>query len=242
VTFERLIFVSHNGGLVDVAGSADVSANACYFWKQLEDDNTRTALFSMESKGSLSITDSLLAGDSYAGTGGQLEVICTSTTIVCRQTPLIIGPGSGVSLRCDRNLFAGADKVVQFWPLSGQLTAAERAEVAQRLPAYQGVNNAFFECQRLAPQLSSGADTDLSAWQSFTNNGEKGPQFVDPQFARPDLMSQVQQKLFPPRTFALKPTSPLRQLKIGCDVSQLPDLPPRLYDLLPADMRPDVVP
>jgi hypothetical protein len=36
---------------------------------------------------------------------------------------------------------------------------------------------------------------------------------------------------------ALKPTCPLRRMKIGCDVSQLPDIPQRLYDLLPPEIR-----
>jgi hypothetical protein len=31
-------------------------------------------------------------------------------------------------------------------------------------------------------------------------------------------------------------------MNIGCNVSQLPDLPPRLYDLLPPEVRPDAAP
>jgi hypothetical protein len=88
----------------------------------------------------------------------------------------------------ERNFFAGAEKVCEFWSLSGRLNAAELAEAAQRLPRYKGAYNAYFCCERLAPQFSPNAESDLAlaAWQAFTKNSETDSQF-NPQFVRPDL-------------------------------------------------------
>jgi hypothetical protein len=145
----------------------------------------------------------------------------------------------------ENNLYCDLNFVGSFVELSNATVADRSAALAlaeQQLEEYRGANNNYFQCERLIANLASDPADDLAAWQTFTGNGETDPRFIDPQFVRPDLVSLSRDKLFPPRAFALKSNSPLRRLKIGCDVSQLPDLPPRLYDLLPANMRPDVIP
>ncbi|HUQ69368.1 MAG TPA: hypothetical protein VM165_07595, partial [Planctomycetaceae bacterium] len=222
-----------------------VSLERCYFWMQ-DASGVSRQIVQLRS-GNTSIRQCLFAGYGPITLGdNSQEVRCEQTTFLSNNLAWAIrGEDTRVQLHMERNLFFDLKKVGSFTSLN-MATLAERptalALAKRQLPEYRGVNNCYFQCERFNQDLAPTAAEDLAAWQQFTGNGEVDPRFIDPQFMRPDLVNLSSERLFPPKAFALKATSPIRRMKIGCDVTQLPDLPPRLYEVVPAEMRPDLKP
>lgn len=213
-------------------GVPDILLERCYLWRK---GPVTTADIRSEH---LTIRSCLFAGEGGIRlNNAKQQVLCEDTTFLRTNhawEPVVEGTGN---LEVNRSLFFGMPQVVTFRQASSKPSPAGMATARRQLGKYRGIDNDFFECERLCPNVSANAKLDLAAWQTFTGNGEKDPKFINPQFAHADLLAQVSERLYPPAAFAFKPQSPLVRAKIGCDVSLLPDIPPRAYELIPEAMR-----
>ena len=192
----------------------------------------------IQSAGRISSHNNLFVRD-FIGTSQTDEVVnATYTRNSILQTGFaIVGT---TTMTAEQSLFIHNDKIAGF----PNPATAGRWEACQAILTYRGQQNLFYNFRfRVGWRLPDGAssaspDDDFSTWQELTNNGEQDPILEDPQFAFPDLIEMADQVILPPRAFQLKPGSIALERGIGCDLSKLPDLPPELHQVLPAEFLP----
>jgi hypothetical protein len=179
------------------------------------------------------VRNSLIAGDGMIEMGHSPQFVeLERCTFLGTRRAWTILEGQ-TELHTTRSLFAGLEMIGDFYPTLHD----DVKRAAEWLPRYRGDTNAYFQCRRMIANFQNDPQKDLAVWQTFTRNGERNPQFVDPQFVRPQSVALAKSRLFPPSEFRVKATSPLNRLNIGCNVSELPDLPPRLLEILPPEYR-----
>lgn len=240
IHFSNVIYAARSGWLVQIYENPEsCSLENCYVWKMQTNKGTPSIRFASESVSTkMSICNCVFVGESSLGCKGDIDL--KQSVFIWGKYPIYTRDGLR-QLAFDRNLIVGMERVIHIEKLPSSWKAPETQQALAALEpfSYQGTNNSYFQCKRFAPQLSPKAEAELAAWQAFTGNGERNPRFEDPQFLQPNQVILAKEKLLPPKAFALKSTSRLRRLNIGCDVDKLPDLPPRLIELLPDEIRYD---
>ena len=243
-TSERLeakncVFVTSFGA---VHSFADVLADQCYFCAIPQGDHPSHTGIEVQSGPTITLRQSLLNGV-VSPTLGHNE---QSGVLHGDQNTYVGTTGGPFHLNGSANV-VNANSIFAHTDCCAGSTAVQVTSIDefQSQVEYSGINNLFHDVPWIAymwggnPRQSEQViGENINIWQELTNNGEQDPILADPEFAYPELIELADQVILPPRAFQLKPGSIALERGIGCDLSKLPDLPPELHQVLPAEFLP----
>ncbi|HUG90536.1 MAG TPA: protein kinase, partial [Planctomycetaceae bacterium] len=217
-----------------ILGKHETTCTNCCFWRWYKGGQHSYGATLNIPKGWLTLEGCVLIG------GTPIALSETSPArLVCRRNTFLYCysqmnfAGATADVECQSNLHVGRDCAAAFVFLQPPDSFAAAQDWVR---SYRGSDNLHHRCRWGLGALP--VEDKVETWQRLTRDGEQSPLFEDPQFAHPSAVNVARQYLLPRAAFALRPTSPALERKIGADWSGLPDLPPGLDKVLPAELLP----